>query len=40
MGLVRVGAADEIFVLEVGAGREDERGCPEEGSSNGSWDTI
>ena len=30
---MEVAAADEISVLELGAGREDERGCGEEGSS-------
>ena len=39
MGLVGIGASDEISVLELGAGREDDRGCVEE-SSNGSWDTV
>ena len=40
VGLVSVGAADEISVLELGAGREDERGCVEESSSNGSWAAV
>lgn len=39
IGLVAEGASDETAVLELGAGREDDRGCVEE-SSNGSWATV
>ena len=34
-----VGASDEIAVLELGAGSEEDRGCVEE-SSSGSWAIV